>query len=76
MKYVTLRFILDSQYSCIGYKSVLNLRATIIFFGSIQIKAKTSLELLKKLVTSPKTITLSHGGSMLSQFLEFDSNSL
>ena len=53
-------------------KSVLNLRATIIFFVCIQIIAKNVLEILEidPETTSYKlkTITQSHGGTMLDNF--------
>ena len=61
-------------------KSALKLRVAIIFFGSIQINAKTLLELLG---IEPRTnnyryksITLSYVGSNRRQFLKFDSNTL
>ena len=61
-------------------KSVLNLMATNIFFGSLRLKAKTLLEILgtEPLATSnkPKTITLNCGGSMPRLFLKFDSKAL
>ena len=48
--------------------SALNLRATVIFFGSVQIKAKISLDILglESVANSykVKNIALRHGGSM------------
>ena len=61
-------------------KSVFNLRAPIIYFGSIRIKANTLLEMLGiGLGTTsykPKAISLSYGGSMPRQFLDFVSRTL
>ena len=84
VNYVTHRFIQDNQFhggdGGKRSKLVLNLRATIVFFGSMLTKANTLLKILRvkpgTTNSKPKTITLSHGGSMPRQFLEFDSKTL